>query len=265
MIDSRRPRSAAFIHSSLQAVIGELAQQVALVGAFTTLMLISYVVHVSPVWSYLGLTYGRPPSYLLLPSVVAILLPLPFMHRNIESPGSLASVYVYFVLYVPSMIVPYMQRAAEGRALNVPETFVPVIVIGFLAFQWGSGRTPRREGLNLPRLSSSSADAVVYGLAGFLTVLLLYSFGGQVKVAGLSDVVEQRLIAVDVVTGNPLLGYASSWLQYSLAPFLLAWGLCTKRYGRTAMAFAAGGVVYATSAARSILFMFALIVGVSWG
>jgi hypothetical protein len=84
-----------------------------------------------------------------------------------------------------------------------------------------------------------------------LTLWVLLVFGADLRIAGVTEIYDQRFLATDVGAGS-LVGYAASMLAGSLNPFLLAVGLSQRRPVLLAAGALGQVLVFATAALRAV-------------
>lgn len=117
----------------------------------------------------------------------------------------------------------------------------------------------------MPTLRSVQVPAKYFwvGFAGayvLLTALVIYQFGGQLRVVGVDDIYVQRFAGGEAAGGRFML-YAVAFLSNVFNPFLIVAGLATRRPWLVALGTVGQVLMFATLAARSTVISPVLIIG----
>ncbi len=215
----------------------------------------SYVKWVSPVWSYLGLTYNSPDPALLilgyaLASILSALSPL-----KIRRPSQVIYWVMFFTVYIPGLFVPLFVQLDNGFTLFL----IQLCLTGAMLLITLSYRINL---LNLPRypLSRELFWTVFFVLFVLSNLIMLVAFHNDLHLASLKEVYKVRIESRQIAGGNVGIGYFSGALSSVMNPFLIAYGLSTKKRKFLVLGIAGQVFLYATAAMKSILISPILIV-----
>ena len=223
--------------------------------AYTGLLQLAYVEVISPVWEYLGYTYISPAPTLWIASFVLAIAPALWIPVRLTRPSQWLYLYLYLSLYIPLCFVPLFRGAFEGVTRNRPEYLLGMALVCFAAL----GLIYRFPLMSIRFHSVSPTDfwLLVGTILVAAYVLVFWSFGGSMQlVMGSESVREQRFLGRDIIGASafPLLvGYSLNLAGHSVNPFLMAYGLWTRRTLIFAAGLAGQVFLYSTTAARGYL------------
>jgi hypothetical protein len=182
-----------------------------------------YVYYLNREVVYFGFVY-EPAAlrYVALGWTLSV-LPSFWMPLRLARPSQLAYWILYVVVLIPSMLVPvYVNLVESGETIMLMLTlFVGFIIVGL------SHLVP------LLRVRSKSLTAPFFKwLIGACLLLsaawVLYVFRGALSLVSFQSVYDVRFNAEDVMEGSHV-SYAAMLLSGALDPFLMGWGLYSKR------------------------------------
>lgn len=183
-----------------------------------------YVHYLYPTWRYFGYDYDPPQAKALIVTWVASLLPSLWMPMTVRRPSQLAYWVLYFTVIIPSMFVPlYAGLSSANQVLPL----VLCLLVGFAI-------TGMSYGLPLPKVRPPSISPRSFWLgfgafAAFITLIVLVAFRSAFSIVSFSDIYDVRYAAGDVMNGTGL-NYPLMWLYGAINPFMMGYGLYSKRW-----------------------------------
>ncbi len=227
---------------------------IAIVGGGYAYLLLQTYEQLSKTWSYLGFWYVNQDPSVAITSVVAsaslgFLLPI----KNWTIVG-FAKWVLYFLLFIPSLVIPPQQGALQNDMLLLLESliwFSSAAVILFL-----------RNGAPFPAITLTKRlllqGVFVCWLLGNMAIYAAY--GGSMSLVGIEDVYQQRSAANQV--GGNVIVYVLGFMSGAINPFMLAVGLTQKKPVLIALALAGQIIVYSTLAGKVVLGSTLLVIAV---
>ena len=225
----------------------------AMVGGFYAFFLLRTYQNLSIIWGYLGFWYQPPSSSVTAFSVVAcallgMLLPM----RNWTVVG-FAKWVLYFVLFIPSLLIPPQQGALPTDDLILLEVLIWVSSATMILLL-RDGRPLRPIRLTERTLWTGVIAAWIVG-----NLIVIAVFRDTMSLAGISEVYDQRASAATVGTGA--VAYLMGMLSGAINPFLLVIGLARRRPVFIALGIAGQVVIYSTLAGKVVLGSVLLTIG----
>lgn len=214
----------------------------------------AYIYVVAPAFDYLGFTYGEAKNADWWLAFLLAFIPALWLPGRLRRPSQWFYLYIYIAVYVPVCMVPLYRAAFSGRPVAElyplwGVTFICFSALGIVQF------------LPIPAIRIRPIDPRLFW--GGITLLLIgayiilyVTFGANLRFAGDDLVREQRLQGRELFAASsmPLLvGYSMSWPSYAINPFLIAYGICSKRYRLVLLGIAGELFLYTTNAARGVL------------
>jgi hypothetical protein len=208
----------------------------------------AYVQWVSPVWSDLGFTYSAPNKALVIAGYVLAATQSIMCPVRIRRPSQVAYWITFFMVFIPGLFVPlYIQLVGSLKLLllqlSLTAGMLPIAI---------SCRMP------LPTLRSwTLSPRAFWTILGALFLLgnafLLITFRGNLQFASIEDIYSVRYQASQVLEQHPAAGYVTQFLGNVLNPFLIAYGLVSRRKRAVALGTLGQVMIYSTAAAKSII------------
>jgi hypothetical protein len=215
----------------------------------------SYVKWISPAWGYLGLTYKSPDPFLLFLGYVLAAALCAVSPLRIRRPSQVTYWLLYFCVFIPGLFVPLFMQLDQSLTLLLLQLSMTAGML-LIALSY------RIRLLNLPRYPLNGY--LFWGLFVVFFVLfnatLLIVFRSTLHFASVKEVYSQRFGAAKISTENAGISYIASLLSAMMNPFLIAYGLITRRRSLIALGTASQVVVYATAAMKSVLISPLLII-----
>lgn len=208
----------------------------------------AYVQWVSPVWSDLGFTYGAPNKALVMVGYVLAVTQSIMCPLKIRRPSQVAYWITYFLVFVPGLFVPlYIQLVGSLKLLLLQLSLTAGMFPIALSYRMPLP-TFRRWPLN-PRVFWT-----IFGTSFLLgNAILLITFRGNLQFASIEDIYSVRYQASQVLEQHPAAGYVTQFLGDVLNPFLIAYGLVSRRKRVIALGTLGQIMIYSTAAAKSII------------
>jgi hypothetical protein len=214
----------------------------------------SYVTWISPVWGYSGLTHKPASTSLMivgyfLAAALSLLSPL-----RITRPSQTIYWCLFLAVYVPSLFVPLYVQLDDGQTLLL-------IQLGMTSGMLLIALSYRIRLLALRRYRLNR-NLFWWGFWIFFLVLnitLFVVYRNNLRFASLADVYKVRSGAKKITEGSAWVGYVSTALSNVLNPFLITYGLSTKKKSLIGAGVAGQVLVYMAAAMKSVLFSLLLI------
>jgi hypothetical protein len=202
-------------------------------------------------WDYLGFTlmgYDAGWHYAAYPFVAVASMAVTTNRRTV---GEFIVNVLYIILFVPCIITPFLQGMLP---FGIQLISAALLTVSVLFVSWCVSRGASRDAV-LPARRLVEPEIFWTGLIGLWLVMNIYVvavFGTSLRLAGLTDVYEQRFLA-DSVVGGGLVYYAILNLAGGLNPLLLALGLRRRSLVLIGLAVSSQLLMYSTSALKSII------------
>lgn len=227
----------------------------AVASAFSFTLIWAYREQVSPIFTYMGFSYLKPPAALYMTALIAALLPSLLLPLRLSSVGGFFLWVLYYTLYLPAILLPVMMGTLPER---VCYSLVEALTASFLLMCV----PPLNWVASFPSITMTteafwSAFAIVYVI---LTISLIVVFGGHLQLASVENIYSQRSVGGELGAGS-LGGYASGMLAGAFNPFLIALGLANRRPSLVLLGMGGQVLVYATAAMKSVLLSVVMIPG----
>jgi hypothetical protein len=207
-----------------------------------------YVWWIAPVWGYSGATYDAPDSSLLavaylLAVTVSLLSP-----QKIWRPSQVIYWFLYFIVYIPGMLAPlFMQLDSSWKLLLLELSLSGGMTLVSLSY--------RLRIMNVRRypMNRQLFWSLFFAVFVLMNALLIYVFRGSLHFASFEEVYDIRAQAAAVQQGAAGVSYISGWLANVMNPFLVAYGLASKRRKLVVFGVIGQVIVYSTAAMKSVL------------
>ncbi len=209
----------------------------------------SYVEWISPVWGYGGLTYKSPnPALLIFGYVLAGTLCV-FSPLRIRRPSQVIYWILYFTVFIPGLFVPlFLQLDNELTLLLMQLSMTSGMLLIALSYRMPLIR------FQLYPIRPRLFWAIFFIIFGLANAILFVAFRNNLHLASLKEVYEVRFRSREVSQEYSGINYISNLLNYVINPFLIAYGLYSKRRMLIALGSAGQIFIYATAALKSVLF-----------
>lgn len=237
---------ASFVAGSLSRYTLALLYALALCFAYEIL---------SRWWGYFGFTYKLNSDWMRVAACVVAALPAILLHPRPRTFAQASGWLLYVLVFLPCLLVPVMQFSSSAARLGNIFSATFIGCVAFLLIVRGEVRRIDPRPLP-PRLFWG----VLFGVWLVLIAAILVSFGGSFQFVGADDIYSQRFAGADVAT-NPVIRYGIAILVSAIDPFLIAFGLFSRRYWVAGAGAAAQVVMFGTLAARSVLLSPFIVVG----
>lgn len=223
------------------------------IGAiYATLLLLTYQ-ELSKLWSYMGFWYRPPePSVTAVTIVAAAALGFLLPVRSWTVVG-FAKWILYFILFIPALIIPPQQGALVDEELFLLCALVWVCAAAMILFL--------RDGTPFRPIAVTETVLFQGVLAAWVlgNVAIIWVFGRSISIVGLEQVYEQRSAVATLGSGG--IGYIMGIMSGAVNPFLLVVGLSRKRPLYIALALVGQILIYSTLAGKVVLGSTLLIIG----
>lgn len=207
-----------------------------------------------PYFEYAGYSIigGRRGDTLMMSlTYLFCLIPVLFF-RGIRVISSFLSVFIYFILYVPTIIIFYF--ALETNRFHI--VYLQVLFLSGMIMLFLADRIKFKRPIVL--YSRINIFKIVYFLLIVFTLYMLWRYKGNLKLVSFQDVYTQRSETEDI--GSDLItSYLSAWLANVLIPISLAYGLFSKKRVYFVTATISCVIIYMATASKSVL-LFPLII-----
>lgn len=212
-----------------------------------------YVNYLYPFWDYFGFDYNPPdPRYLVLAWLLSV-IPSLWMPLELRRPSQLAYWVLYIAVFLPSMFVPLY------AGINAPKEISVLMLVLFagLALAGSSYLVPLLP-LCPPKVPFGTFWKGLAVLAVALGLWMSVVFRHHLRLVSFEDVYEVRDVASDLAQGGQV-NYAFMLLTGAVNPFLMGYGLFSKRLWLFLVGAAGQLLVYSVGGTKgsilSILFI----------
>ncbi len=182
-----------------------------------------YVHYLYPMFDYFGYDYNPPGLGYLMLSWILSIVPSLWMPVKLARPSHLAYWVLYITVFIPSMFVPLF------AGLNPPTEVSVLMVTLFVGFAIVGANYL----LPLFRLRPHKLNLRLFWrgfgcIAVVLTIWLVFVFRHHIQIVSFEDVGDLRDAANDISEGSSV-NYAFMLLTGAINPFLMGYGLYSKR------------------------------------
>ncbi|MGP1675101.1 MAG: glycosyltransferase family 4 protein, partial [Candidatus Limnocylindrales bacterium] len=217
-----------------------------------------YVALIAPNFTGFGLVNRLAGDGSFVLATALAIVPAPALPAAARRPSDVGLWILYLAAYVPSIVVPAFVLGT-GWAL-VPLWLTLAVSFGLIICLLELGGRVR---IPIPTVSLPIRvygwGLVVSATVGVVAILLW--FGVPTRIPSLDEVPGARNDFREQLAGlGRVSGYAVWWTGGVIAPLLVAYGLWTRRLVLSAVGFFVLGLVYASAAFRSMLFIALLVV-----
>jgi len=176
-----------------------------------------------PTWGYFGFDYNPPATgYVVLAWVLSV-APSLWMPIKLARPSQLAYWVLYIAVIIPSMFVPLYAGMNPAREIAL---LMLTLFAGF-AITGSSYLLPSFR-LRVARFSSQLFWTAFSTIAIFSTLWILIVYHGHLHLVSFGDVYDLRDASNDLSEGS-LVNYPFMLLSGAIDPFLMGYGLYSKR------------------------------------
>lgn len=212
---------------------------------------LSYIYFISPSFSYWGYIFEPPSLGYWILEILLALCPLIWMPVNVSRPSQIIYWALYLGVYIPTLFIPF-------HTLRTP----PMTLLGFgavlLFCLWGINLIYRLPLVQIPeprvKVSNFTFWSFIIALSVFSYGYLVYSFGFGVEFVGLFEVYGVRAGYRSVlVEKGRLIAYVIGMQSGALNPFLIAYGLMSRRMLVASLGIFGGIYIYGITGAKTAL------------
>lgn len=208
-------------------------------------------------WAYFGFTYKLSSRASIFVACMVAALPAILLSHRPKTFAQGSAWFLYLLVFLPSMIVPVMQFSSDSR--SVLELFL-ITLISCILFLIICRRNVSR--IELPRIPPRYFWVGVGSIWLIMLLIIMFGFGDTFRFVGLQDIYTQRFEGADVASESALIRYSIAILGSAIDPFLIAYGLYSRRYWISAVGFFGQIVLFGTLAARATLLSPLFVAGV---
>lgn len=226
--------------------------------SYVLLFNLSYIVVISPIYSYYNFSYTRPPYPYLLFSWLMAILPSVWMPIAIKRPSQVLYWFLYVFVLVPASTIPFY-------ILKMDPNQVFLLVFALEMCFAGLGLIYYLPLIRFPRLNLTTSQfwsvmgVICLGFYGYF----LSVFGVQLKMVSFLDVYTLRMQYRNVVAHfGSMVDYTVNWLGNILNPLLIIQGLVGKRYTLLVIGFLGQFMIYSIAGFKDVLLSIGLILAV---
>lgn len=188
--------------------------------AYAVVYVAAYVYFLNFFFDYMGYGLQSRDASFYVQSLLIAVAPVA-CYRGCQAISSFIAVAVYLLLYIPVILTFALgSELTTAQITGVQLVFMGSMVLLFLADAVLVRSPVLGSDLNL------IMPALVLTILGTLYMLVVYR--GNLRLVSFVDVYAQR-VANEVVSGNIVTRYVSSWLGSVLVPICLAYGLVGRK------------------------------------
>lgn len=225
----------------------------ALMGVFYAWFLLWTYQELSFQWDYLGFWYQPQPTWVTAFSISMVGLLGLFLPTQNWTVTGFAKWVLYFLLFIPALIIPPQQGVLSFNDLVLLEILILGSALAFVLLL--------RDGRPFPplRLSRAVFWTGVLGVWGLGNAAVYVVFGETLNFVGIDQVYEQRAAAATLA--GALIGYVMGMLGGAINPFLLVIGITRRQPILIGLALVGQLLIYATLAGKVVLGSTLLTIG----
>ncbi len=233
---------------------------VAFVIVYLLILHFSYVKLISPIWGYMGFIYNNPSFFTIFLTWVIATIPALWMPIDIKRPSQIIYWVFYTLIIIPIVIVPvYISGTLFDSFIKISLPILISFAIISLIYKIPLLKARR---LHIPYHNH------IFWLV-LLTILLINCiyiiafFGSGLKLVNLfssEEVYSLRLSAREVIQGG-IIGYIILWCFRLINPFLIAFGLNSKKYIFVIAGILAQVLIYSIDASKGVLLLIFILLG----
>lgn len=197
--------------------------------AIFLLSLVYSISRLSEDWAYQGIEYHPLSSVSFASIVFLLIIPALRFKSKIEKPSDLVVIYLYFFVYAPYIIVPFVIIDQEEM---VSEFYLYSITLLLCFFIFQSPSRDKKSFIEyVPVLTPKAFYLLLSGMYVVSLILLVNAFGFSLKSINLTEVYDIRVDYKEVKQNESvIIGYIVPWFAYIINPFVLLLGMIKKDY-----------------------------------
>lgn len=231
-----------------------------LVTVYILILHVSYLYLVAPNFGYLGFFYNSPPLGNIVLAWVSAIVPSLWVPVEIKRPSEVIYWILYCFVVIPIAIVPVYRSGVFW--VPFVRMYLPImlsfLLMGFVyrlpLLRIRRFRTERQVQIFWFCFWAIFATSYVYVLAVFGPNLQFASFFS-------SDEVYSVRLAARELSSMGLVGYVLMWGSKVLNPFVIVYGLNSRRYGLAAIGFFGQILLYCANALKATLVSLFVVIG----
>jgi hypothetical protein len=226
-------------------------------GAYVGTLHVSYVYLVTPYYAYSGLDYAPVSMTLLIWSWFIVLLPALWLPLRSTRPSAVVYYFVYAFVLVPGCIVPAYTDALPTKGLiSLQVALITCFALLGLVYAIPPGGVPRIH------LSYSCLFAAVglFSVTSYLTIIHFFGFHFRFPDPMHVYPVRQDFADASEIVKSRWAAYCIDWQALAINPFLMAFGVISKRYYLICIGFVGELIIYALGGLKQALFALGLLI-----
>jgi len=217
----------------------------------------AYAHWISAVWAYQGAIFIAPSIFSLCFAFLLAPLPSLFLSATLERPSQIIYWLVYLTVFIPSLLAPsFIQLSSPKDIMLLSLTLTAGMTILALTY-----RAPLIR-LEVRKISPNIFWGSIALLWLTCHVILVITYHGHMRIAGLAEVYDVRLSARHIAAASPLASYASALAGDALNPLLMALGLGVRRKSLFGVGLLGQVLIYSTAAMKSVLISPLVVIGI---
>jgi hypothetical protein len=228
---------------------------VVLTAVYVEVFHLTYVNDLSPLLSYLGLTYIQPSVPVLIFAWVLALIPSFMLNLAVDRPSHFILLLLYICVFIPSSFVPLfvsLSSVSDVMLLNV------MMLAGFILMVLmvrGKVRPFRFRGSH-----GRSFWIALWALLILISIWIVAVFGSSLKLVTLSDVYSSGLrFESREIFDRSYVGFGVLMMYGALNPLVMALGLQRRDWRLILIGIAGQMLCYSTSGIKAIIFSIILV------
>lgn len=208
-----------------------------------------YIAPLRP-WAYLGFHLAEHSIAQLVGCFILSVAPALVIRTRINRLSTFLLWFVYFFVYVPSILIPVLQ----GYSANI----LPLIISLFLSFSLMAIFSRANVSLPKIKLSRNLWKVIFFTSYATLNAYLIWVFQDHMQLVAIDDIYSHRKSAGETISGT-YVTYAIFWLGGAFNPFLIASGLLYKKSVYIALGMLGQTVIYMAVAMKAPILSIPLI------
>jgi hypothetical protein len=228
---------------------------VALTVLFVVAFRVVYIDDLSPLYSYVGLTYTQPSIHANSIIWLLALIPATFLSTSLRKPSHFVLLLLYICVYIPALFASlYMRLQSEFEVISLSLALFIGFALMVLACKGQS------KPFKFVPPSQGIFWTVLLGMFFAFATWIVAAFGNSLQLVALSDVYSSGLrMGSRAIFDQGNVGFAVMMMMGSVNPLLIALGLQRQSKVLVCAGIAGQILCYSTGGFKSIVFSLLII------
>ena len=222
------------------------------VSIYCMLLLRCYAL-IAEQFSYMGYFYRNDIFTLSgLPFLTMAFLPCAFLRINVQKPSDFFIAIIYFVVYIPTALVPYLMGSNDSVVLF---GYVCSCLFGLFAVHLLTKKTKVFIATFDLYGYRPALRIVSYLLLVTALLYLFFSYRSIINLVKFDHIYQQRAKYNACTSTMPMAAYVHNFIMFVVVPFVLLYGCISRKISFIILGFIVSLFIYSISAMKSTILL----------